>query len=122
MKYAFMLSTISSIMLALAWTCVIRSQKPIGRTAFVALGLTSLLVLWLDSLTLRMWLHPEYAQLPPWTDPINLDAGLMGLAGPVAIVAGFVAARKQAPWWIVAFVQLIAFPLTLVGCASAVSV
>jgi nitrate/nitrite transporter NarK len=47
---------------------------------------------------------------------------MLSFSAPVAIILGLVAAAKGGRKWVVIMIELIALPLFLVGCASAVSV
>jgi hypothetical protein len=113
---------IPSILAATAWLLIWRTKTPLASLGAFALTFSSIAAGWALSLLWRMHLHPEYARLPPWHDPINLGAGLLGLIGPVGIIFGLVAAGRGARWWLVALVELICLPLTLLGCAAAASV
>ncbi len=121
MSFQSLLIFVPSALLLLAW-CLVLSKRRGHKIELAALGAATVIVAWALSLYIRMLMHPEYASPPPWQDPLNLDAGLLMLAAPIAIVLGIVAAAKRAPWWLVALVELISLPLMLVGCAAAVSV
>jgi hypothetical protein len=105
-----------------AWFLVWRTKTSLASITKAALILSSAASTWAAILLWRMHLHPEYQRLPPWKDPINLGAGLLGLVAPIGIILGLVAAARGARWWLVALVELICFPLAFLGCAAAASV
>jgi hypothetical protein len=122
MNWAFLLSIAPAALVVVAWALVARSERRLNKVALSALCTASIIAVWALALYFKMRMHPEYAKLPPWQDPVNLEAGLLMFGAPVPVILGLVAAFKKAPWWLVALVELISLPLMLVGCASAASV
>jgi hypothetical protein len=107
---------------SIAWIIAARSTEKLRGVAKAALIATSLISGWAALLYLQHFRHPEYASLPPWKDPINLDAGLLVLLAPIGVILGLFAAGKKSPWWLVLLVELASLQLLLVGCAAAASV
>ncbi len=60
--------------------------------------------------------------LPPWEDPQVLTLGLLFFLAPIGMIAGFLAARRGTPKWLICIVEIASVPLFIIGFMAAMAV
>jgi len=115
------LLTCGPFVLALAaWTKLSWARKWPGPIALIALGIVSANA----ALATGAFLYYEFrpSPLPPWQNPQILTLGLLWLLAPVGMIAGFVAAVRGAPKWLICIVEIASVPLLVVGLMAGIAV
>jgi hypothetical protein len=99
-----------------------RTRQAAGTSTYCALAIATLNATFAAFTFLYYQWKPVADTVPPWKDPLVLDLSLLFLLAPIAIIAGFVALAKRAPWWLVLLIELSSIPLGLVGLFACISV
>ena len=108
------LLTCGPFVLALAaWTKLYWARQWPRPIALIALGIVSANAALATGAVLYYEFRPS--PLPPWQNPQILTLGLLFLLAPIGMIAGFVAAVRGAPKWLICIVEIASMPLLVVG-------
>ena len=105
-----------------AWAFLLPKQARPQKLTLIALSAATANALFAAGIIVYYSARTMTRNLPPWQDPVVLNTALLMLTAPIAAILGFVALARQSPKWVVLVVELIAFPLFVIGCLASNSV
>ena len=116
----FLLTCCPLLLLIFPWARLLRSPHRASRIVYIATAMVTANALF--AACLFAWSLRPAPPLPPWEDPIVLDAALLILLAPIGVVLTVIASSRGMKKSEVGSLLTASVVLFLVGCASAVSV